>query len=615
MKAFMLTIVVLAVTSVADARQITVKGKTNEGSFGPSPAALSLNAQLVFPAGGNVLDAGQKATLKLSVTNTGARDAEGVSVSFAASPALVGVSYKSVIVIGNITAGASSEATIELLAADNVRSQTTTLTLQASTPTGIRSERKSVSLVVREKPRVPLLATAAEFSEPSGDKMLNAGETGIIRVTITNSGTASSKNTTARLSSPKVATGVSFTPAVSVGEIAPGNTATALFTVAATEAVPSQTVELSLTASCDNGASTLPIAITINTKERLVVDLTPPEIELKEPVWLITRGVKIIERTSEFRTEAQSVSVRGIATDSSGISVVLVSGREASLRETLLGAEFSIDAALNVGANDIEIKAVDKRGNRNTLKISVLREEPLIKGTYYALVIAVQDYRDPSVNDLQYPVQDAERFVSTITTLYRFDPSNVTFLKNPARSEIIESFDQLARKLTDEDNLLIFYAGHGYWDERLRQGFWLPSNASQSSRTEWISNGTIRDYVGGVNTKHTLLVSDACFSGGIFRTREAFANPPAAVQALYRLPSRKAMTSGTMKEQVPDKSVFIEFLIKRLRENQEALLTAEVLFASFRQAVINNSPIRQIPQFGEIRETGDEGGDFVFVRR
>ena len=64
----------------------------------------------------------------------------------------------------------------------------------------------------------------------------------------------------------------------------------------------------------------------------------------------------------------------------------------------------------------------------------------------------------------------------------------------------------------------------------------------------------------GIKTKHTLLVADACFSGGIFKTRSAFGTPPAATNALYNLPSRKAMTSGTLTE-VPDKSVFVEYLI------------------------------------------------------
>ena len=72
------------------------------------------------------------------------------------------------------------------------------------------------------------------------------------------------------------------------------------------------------------------------------------------------------------------------------------------------------------------------------------------------------------------------------------------------------------------------------------------------------------------------------------------------------------MTSGTLDE-VPDKSIFIEYLIKRLSENQEKYITSEQLFSNLRTAVLNNTP--NVPQYGEIKETGDEGGDFIFIRR
>ncbi|MEP2511643.1 MAG: hypothetical protein ABJH72_19905, partial [Reichenbachiella sp.] len=73
------------------------------------------------------------------------------------------------------------------------------------------------------------------------------------------------------------------------------------------------------------------------------------------------------------------------------------------------------------------------------------------------------------------------------------------------------------------------------------------------------------------------------------------------------------ITSGAMKT-VPDKSVFIEYLAKRLEENERSLLPAEILFSSFKIAVMNNSH-GQVPQFGDIKGAGDEGGDFIFLKR
>ncbi|MCJ7772372.1 MAG: hypothetical protein MUP22_04465 [Desulfobacterales bacterium] len=56
-------------------------------------------------------------------------------------------------------------------------------------------------------------------------------------------------------------------------------------------------------------------------------------------------------------------------------------------------------------------------------------------------------------------------------------------------------------------------------------------------------------------------------------------------------------------------------VLKRLESNSDKFLSSEQLFSSLRRAVINNSPTDQIHQYGEIREAGDEGGDFIFARR
>jgi hypothetical protein len=132
------------------------------------------------------------------------------------------------------------------------------------------------------------------------------------------------------------------------------------------------------------------------------------------------------------------------------------------------------------------------------------------------------------------------------------------------------------------------------------------------STVKWFRNSTLRDFIGSIQTRHTFLIADACFSGAIFKTRAAFSAPSQGIEKLYELPSRKAMTSGILQE-VPDESIFIKYLIKRLEENKENYLSAEELFSSFKTAVMNNSS--NVPQFGTIQNVGDEGGDFIFITK
>ena len=240
--------------------------------------------------------------------------------------------------------------------------------------------------------------------------------------------------------------------------------------------------------------------------------------------------------------------------------------------------------------------------------------EGLRKRKYYSLIIGVDKYQDKEIIDLDFPVQDAKTLRSVVMDNYTFEKENAYFLENPTRTEIIEAFDKLSNEVGEKDNLLVFFAGHGIWDDQLEQGFWLPSDASKNSKAQWLSNSTIRDYIGGIKSKHTLLITDACFSGGIFKQRAVEFGNSKAILEMYKLNSRKAITSGTLKT-VPDKSVFIRYLLKGLEENKKPFLSAEELFNNFKIAVINNSVNGQVPQYGAIGMVGDEGGNFIFLKR
>jgi hypothetical protein len=235
--------------------------------------------------------------------------------------------------------------------------------------------------------------------------------------------------------------------------------------------------------------------------------------------------------------------------------------------------------------------------------------------TYYALVIGIASYKNTSssFNDLDRPVKDARQLTKTLVDNYNFERDKITLLENPTRAEILDAIDELATKVTQKDNLLLFYAGHGYWDENLKVGYWLPADATLSKKSSWISNSSIKDYVSGINSKHTLLITDACFSGSIFKTRSGGENLSSyGVAKLYGLPSRKAMTSGNLKA-VPDQSKFFEYLNKRLIENNDKYLLARDLFGSLYTAVLNNTST--VPLYGVIQDSGDEGGEFIFIRK
>jgi hypothetical protein len=345
---------------------------------------------------------------------------------------------------------------------------------------------------------------------------------------------------------------------------------------------------------------------------------TPPKIAITYPD--VTRSLNVVARQSR-------ITVSGVAESNAGILEVTVNSMQAELDEK---GNFSAEVPLRVGRNNIAVAAVDILENKTVKRFTLHRESGRVAhvmkeeispearipdAKYHALLIAVEDYETRDIGKLDYAISDARRLRDVLVTKYTFEKENTILLENPDRKTIFKTLQGLKNRLTDQDNLLIFYAGHGYWLDDMKQGFWLPRDAAGLNDTsDWIPNSRIRDYIKAIRAKHILLVADACFSGGIFKVRDAFPVRHVSIEKIYEQPSRKAMTSGSMKT-VPDRSVFLEYLTKRLRENNEPYLDTQKLFSSMREAVINNSPLHQTPLYGAISETGDEGGDFIFIKR
>jgi hypothetical protein len=228
---------------------------------------------------------------------------------------------------------------------------------------------------------------------------------------------------------------------------------------------------------------------------------------------------------------------------------------------------------------------------------------------YYALLVAVESYTDAALPRLNAPARDAEQLKKVLTEQYRFEPGNVNVLRDAKREKVLSELRRLTDQLGPNDNLLIFYAGHGIWDEGSKQSYWLPVDARRVEDTQWISNDDIGRYLRRSKARHILVIADACYAGAMLM-RDAGDN--ASSELLYSRPSRRAMTSGS-KEVVPDQSVFLQYVIQRLRENKRPYLSALNLFSSLQDAVMSNSQV--VPQFAPIQSVGHEGGDFLFPLR
>lgn len=252
-----------------------------------------------------------------------------------------------------------------------------------------------------------------------------------------------------------------------------------------------------------------------------------------------------------------------------------------------------------------------------------LHRTPFLNGTYRALIVGNNGYRDPKGNwqPLKTAKQDAITVAEILKSSYGF--TDVTLLTDASNREIILAFQELALRTSREDSVLVYYAGHGYLDEANNRGYWIPVDAVGSDITTFIRNSAIRDEIQTLAEKahHTLLISDSCFSGSLLRGGNRGTTIKEDGDHYYEKTARKKsvqiFAAGGL-EFVDDDyrnsghSPFTYFLINELNENKRPLLSMNEITTNVVKAVANN--VNQTPEVGVLYGAGDELGEFIFAR-
>ncbi|MCB9350188.1 MAG: caspase family protein [Lewinellaceae bacterium] len=239
-------------------------------------------------------------------------------------------------------------------------------------------------------------------------------------------------------------------------------------------------------------------------------------------------------------------------------------------------------------------------------------EAPLPQGRNYLFVVGVDHYQDKAIPRLQNAVKDAEEVQKILAGKYQFDRNLLFTLSNEqaTQSAIIARLKSLAKTLTEEDTLLMYFAGHGEYDEIIDVGYWIPYDARHGEIGSYISFDLVTRLVRAIKTRHTFIITDSCYSGSFFTTRRA----TTAEDRLESLPSRWLLTAGR-KEVVSDgweggHSPFAKAVLWHLNNNKEPRLRVSQFCNDVVVAVGNNAD--QLPRGAALQNVGDMGGEFMF---
>ncbi len=233
---------------------------------------------------------------------------------------------------------------------------------------------------------------------------------------------------------------------------------------------------------------------------------------------------------------------------------------------------------------------------------------------YYALVIAIDEYKSNDWAPLKTPVNDANALKDVLLGKYGFEEVIYLYDEDATRANIINYLDKLAQNVTSNDNILVYFSGHGI--EIGNEGYWVPADAKSKDRSELIPNSEIKTALSKTESKHAVVMVDACFSGTIFKSSSLFVEndgSPDYYKKVDALVSRQAITAGGLEPVLDgqgEHSIFAKYLIKYLKKNQKPVFDVGELYEMLKYPVQANSP--NIPRFGHIQNTGHEGGQFTF---
>ena len=357
-----------------------------------------------------------------------------------------------------------------------------------------------------------------------------------------------------------------------------------------------------------------------------------PSIEIIDPPMNYTRGFREVSVDKGF----SSKEVLGRVDAPNGVQSIKVNGKPTELDDLNL---FWVSVPIDQEVTPVKIDLTDKDERSVSFSFNIyaqnkakaeltslnalLSDEGINLGNYYALVIGNDKYE--VLPSLKTAVNDANAVASVLENKYGF---KTKLLLNATRYDILLTLNQLRESLGENDNLLIYYAGHGELDAKNDRGYWLPVDADPHLNANWISNIAITDILNAMNAKHVMVVADSCYSGTM--SASAIPQSPAPYQDMSvqkewvelttQIRARTVLTSGGVQPVLDsgqgEHSIFASAFLKALDANG-SLLDGNKLY----RQVLKNVRISavglnqdQAPQYAPIKHAGHEAGEFFFQR-
>jgi TPR repeat protein len=257
--------------------------------------------------------------------------------------------------------------------------------------------------------------------------------------------------------------------------------------------------------------------------------------------------------------------------------------------------------------------------------------EPSRHGHHYVVAIGIDHYRNWPV--LGTAVSDATGFARLLTSQFGFEYAAEPLTEKSATRDNINSLidDDLRNRLKPEDDLIIFFAGHGttrndkVGDETQSSGFLVPFEARAPGAIDfWSDYLNIEEFlrkVSSLPSEHILVILDSCHSGMALGSKFTTSRADTRFQNdMLRKVSRTVITSAQGDQLAADNgplaehSLFTGLMMQGLITGRadgygQGFITATQLGAYTQHEVGVQEGSKQTPLFGGFDLDG--GGELI----
>jgi uncharacterized caspase-like protein len=410
-------------------------------------------------------------------------------------------------------------------------------------------------------PYIELVKGSLQFIDDDGNNMIDADGSAIIQFQLHNSGSGAGLNLVINTYEGNKVNGLIIPASIKIGNLDVGKTQTYEIPISASMNLPNSIASLTIEVDELNGFDSDPFSIEIETRafrapkirvvdykvssnsgntlqKRRPFDLqiliqnigegpaqdVTVEIPVPDDIYCLSanenQNIGTLDVGEQYLIDYSFVTTNDYNTNNIPFKINLTESKQR------FGDKEIVTLQMNQGVSNTKLVVEGNTESKTEIILGSLTSQvdkniptnPKVANRI-ALVIGNEDYSQNlnSEVNVEFARNDAEIFKQYALRTFGVEEKNMHFLLNATAGQMKRKIDlvtELARRLGNRCEVIVFYAGHGHPDELTKVPYLIPVDVDATNLGSAIKLSELYNKLGNTGASKVTIFLDACFSGG-----------------------------------------------------------------------------------------------------